>query len=164
MTHFREAEASDAEMMTEVQNAIHRAGLRESPVDIAFVKQRYLESAHVLACTVAVDDDGSVRGFQSLSRAWPGNPYDVEVGWGVIGTHIHPGAHRAGLGRRLFAETLRAARTAGLQHIDATIGEHSAPALAYYAALGFAPYRSLPGAVAHRFDLTGGDSADIREG
>lgn len=153
MTYLREAEATDAKGMAEVQNAIHRAGLRDAAVDTAVITERYLGPRHRLACTVAVDRTGALHGFQSLKRAWPGNPYGVEVGWGVIGTHIHPDAHRQGLGRRLFAESLRAARDAGLEHIDATIGEHSTPALAYYASLGFVAYRRIPGAIAHRFDL-----------
>mgnify|MGYP000336008762 CR=1 FL=1 len=127
MAELRPAEPSDAEDMAEVQNAIYRAGLRQSPVDITWVRERYLGEEHTVACTVAVQD-GRVVGFQSLKKAWPGNPYDVQVGWGIIGTHIHPNAGRTGLGRRLFAVSLAAAREAGLQHIDATIGADSAPA------------------------------------
>ncbi|MGC5627789.1 N-acetyltransferase family protein [Georgenia sp. Z1344] len=152
MTTIRPARPSDAEDMTEVQNAIHRAGLRESPVDVASVRERYLELEHVVACTVA-ERDGLVVGFQSLTRAWPGNPYDVTVGWGIIGTHIHPDAARSGLGRRLFVTTLAAARATGLRHIDATIGADNPPALSYYAAMGFTPYRPAGDAIPHRLDV-----------
>lgn len=106
------------------------------------------------------EQDGRVIGFQSLKRAWPDNPYDVAEGWGIIGTHIHPDAGRGGLGRKLFAESLAAAKAAGLQHIDATIGADNATigadneaGLAYYAAMGFVPYRDGDGAIPHRFDL-----------
>lgn len=149
---FRPAEPTDAEGMAEVQNAIHRAGLRQSPVDVALITERYLGVEHTVACTVA-EQDGRVVGFQSLKRAWPDNPYDVLVGWGIIGTHIHPDAGRSGIGRRLFAISLSAARAAGLRHIDATIGADSAPALAYYSAMGFVPYREGDGVIPHRFDL-----------
>src|SRR5699024_6077302 len=121
MTEIRPARPTDAEDMAEVQNAIHRAGLRASPVDVALVHRRYLGSEHRVACTVAAQE-GRVVGFQSLLRAWPQNPYDVAEGWAIIGTHIHPDAARSGLGRRLFAASLAAARAAGLRHIDATIG------------------------------------------
>lgn len=138
--------------MAEVQNAIYRAGLRASPVDDALIRERYLDTAHEVACTVA-EQDGRVVGFQSLKRAWPGNPYEVTEGWGVIGTHIRPDVGRNGLGRRLFPVSLAAARAAGLRHIDATISADNAPALAYYSAMGFVPYGERSDLVPHRFDL-----------
>lgn len=135
-----------------MQNAIFRAGLRASSVDVAQVRERYLDMEHRVACTVA-EQEGRIVGFQSLKRAWPGNPYDVADGWGIIGTHIRPDAGRSGLGRRLFATSLAAAKAAGLRHIDATIGVGNAPALAYYSAMGFTPYRESDDAIPHRFDL-----------
>jgi L-amino acid N-acyltransferase YncA len=152
MIEFREARPADVDAMVEVQNAIHRAGLRPSPVDAALVEERYFDVDHTISCTVA-DRDGVVVGFQSLKRAWPGNPYGVEPGWGIIGTHIHPDAGRSGIGRSLFARSLAAAEVAGLRHIDATIGADNPPGLAYYAAMGFVPYRDGDGAIPHRFDL-----------
>ncbi|USQ82285.1 GNAT family N-acetyltransferase [Ornithinimicrobium faecis] len=95
--------------MAEVQNAIYRAGLRASASDAALVRERHLDPEYRIACTVA-EREGRVIGFQSLKRAWPGNPYDVGEGWGIIGTHIHPEAGRTGLGRRLFATSLAAAK------------------------------------------------------
>lgn len=151
MHEVRAAHPADAEDMAEVQNAVFRAGLRAAPVDVDEVRARYF-SAHRVACTVA-EQAGRVVGFQSLSRAWPGNPYDVTVGWGIIGTHIHPDHGRSGLGRRLFDVTLAAAQTAGLRHIDATIGDGNAAGLAYYAAMGFVPYRTGDGTIPHRFDV-----------
>ena len=152
MTEIRSARATDAEEMAEVQNAIYRAGLRASPADVTLVRQRYLDLEYRVACTVA-EQEGQVVGFQSLKRAWPGNQYDVDEGWGIIGTHIHPEAGRSGLGRRLFTTSLEAAETAGLRHIDASIAVDNAPALAYYSALGFRPYQQGNGTIQHRFDL-----------
>lgn len=140
--------------MAAVQNAIHRAGLRASPVEADGVRAQYLDEAHSIACTVAVDD-GRVVGFQSLKRAWVDNPYDVPVGWGIIGTHIHSDAGRQGIGRRLFAVTRAAAEVAGLHQVDARIGADNAPGLAYYAALGFVPHRTGRGdsVIPHRYDI-----------
>lgn len=152
MTEIRPARLTDAEDMAEVQNAIYRAALRASPVDVALVRERYLDMEYSVACTVA-EQEGWVVGFQSLKRAWPGNPYDVAEGWGIIGTHIHPEAGRSGRGRRLFATSLAAAKAAGLRHIDASIGVDNSPALAYYAAMGFTPYREGSDTIAHRFDV-----------
>lgn len=152
MIDLRQARASDADAMADVQNAIFRAGLRDSGVDVDSIRERYLGGEHTVACTVA-ERDGRLVGFQSLKRAWHGNPYGVAEGWGIIGTHIHPEAGRSGIGRRLFAVSLAAARAAGLAHIDATIGASNAPALAYYAAMGFVPYREGTMAIPHRYDI-----------
>ncbi len=138
--------------MVEVQNAIYRAGLRASPVDDALVLERYLDATYRVACTVA-EEEGQVLGFQSLIRPRPDYPYEVPEGWGVIGTHIHPSAGRQGIGRRLIARSLSAAKAAGLRHIDASIAADNAPALAYYSAMGFVPYRQGGDVIPHRFDL-----------
>jgi hypothetical protein len=82
---------------------------------------------HSVACTVA-EKEGRVGGFQSLERVWPGNPYDVAEGWGIIGTHIPPDDGRNGLGRRLFATSLAAA-------------------------MGLTPCREGSDTIPHRFDV-----------
>jgi ribosomal protein S18 acetylase RimI-like enzyme len=152
MIQIRSARPTDAEEMAEVQNAIYRAGLRSSPVDVVMVRERYLDMEYRVACTVA-EQKGRVVAFQSLKRAWPGNPYDVPAGWGIIGTHVHPEAGRSGLGRRLFVESLAAVKAAGIRHVDASIGASNAPALAYYSAMGFTPYRKSGDTIAHRLDV-----------
>lgn len=152
MVEIRPARPADAEAMAEVQNAIYRAGLRATPVDVELIVERYLDTEHSVACSVA-EVESEVVGFQSLKRAWEGNPYDVAEGWGIIGTHIHPDVGRSGLGRRLFARSLTAAKAARLNHIDATIGSDNAPALAYYSAMGFIPYKDGNDAIPHRFDI-----------
>ena len=152
MIQIRQAATTDAEDMADVQNAIHRAGLRSNPVDAAIVRERYLDPGFRVACTVA-EQEGRVIAFQSLKLAWPDNPYDVAEGWGIIGTHVHPEVGRSGVGRRLFVESLAAARAAGIDHIDASIDATNEPALAYYSAMGFVPYLERGNAIAHRLDL-----------
>jgi GNAT superfamily N-acetyltransferase len=151
---IRGALESDADAMAEVQNAIHRAGLRATAVDPYTIRDRYLDEPHSIACTVAARED-VVVGFQSIKRAWEGNPYDVPAGWGIIGTHIHPDVGRQGLGRRLWAVTRSAVAEAGIRHIDASIGATNAPGLAYYSAIGFIPYRreQEADAIPHRYDM-----------
>lgn len=51
MMVLRAARSTDAEQMADVQNAIHRAGLRSSPVDAELVRERYLDSVHRIACS-----------------------------------------------------------------------------------------------------------------
>lgn len=152
MVQIRHATDKDAADMAEVQNAIYRAGLRSDPVDQDMVRARYLDMPYRVACTAA-EERGQVIAFQSLKWAWPDNPYDLADEWGIIGTHVHPQAGRSGLGRRLFEVSLAAATAAGMKHIDASIGEDNAPALAYYSAMGFAPYLQRGNAIAHRLDL-----------
>ncbi len=129
--------------MTAVQNEIFAAGLRKTPTDIETVRANYLTSDDRIQCTVAVNEDGRVLGFQSLRLATAaGNPYGVAEGWGIIGTHVSPTATRMGVGRALFAATLEAAKKAGLKDIDASIGADNALGLAYYEGIGFRTYRT----------------------
>lgn len=151
--HTRPAEAKDAPAMADIQNANHALGLRHQPTHADEVLARYITDPDRLACTVAVDGNGGILGFQSLKHARVGNPYEVTPDWGVIGTHIHPRAHRQGIGRTLFKVSVTAARQAGLRHIDATIGATNAGALAYYGAAGFVRYREHDGAICKRYDL-----------
>ena len=76
MTVIRPAAPTDADDMAEVQNAIYRAGLRSTPVDVEQIRERYLDQTYGIACPVA-EQDGRVIGSQSLKRAWPDNSYDV---------------------------------------------------------------------------------------
>lgn len=151
MIRFRQARPDDAEGMSLVLQALIATGQRQSPGDVDFVRDRYLNDPARLACTLAQDDDGRILGFQSLKRAGPGNPYGTPVGWGIIGTHIAPWAHRRGVGRGLFAVTRDAIAAAGLPHVEATIGLQNAQGRAYYAAMGFATWRETPEVDARAF-------------
>ena len=153
---YRQAELSDAAGVSAVLEALRRAGKRRKAGDAAFVGAHYIRHPDQLACTVATDETGVVLGFQSLKRAVPGNPYRAPVGWGVIGTHIHPEAARCGIGRELFAVTRAAAAQAGLLAIDALIGAENAEGLGYYAAMGFVTHRHEPGGVRKAFHLPRG--------
>lgn len=150
----RPATPADAADMSRVLQAIIAATGRERPNDIAFVLRQYVENPASIRCSVAIDDTERLLGFQSLVRATPGNRYDVPDGWGIIGTHIGPDAHRQGVGKVLFAASLAAARLAGIVAIDAYIGADNATGLAYYEAMGFATYREPPGIVQKVYRLS----------
>lgn len=120
---------------------------RDRPNDEAFVTRQYLANPASIRCTVAVDGAGDVLGFQSLVRAEVGNCYDVPEGWGIIGTHISPRAHRQGTGKMLFRSSREAAELAGLNKIDAYIGADNPSGLRYYGAMGFLTYREPEGIV-----------------
>ncbi|MCK8483238.1 GNAT family N-acetyltransferase [Aliiroseovarius sp. S2029] len=131
-------------------------GKRSRPWDEAFVRDYYINNPDGIRCSVAVDDDGTILGMQALSLAVPDNIYGVTPGWGIIGTHVNPSAARRGVGKALLAATIKAARDAGLMHIDATIGATNAEGLGYYEAMGFRTYRTKDGAVCKRFRVPQG--------
>lgn len=137
----RQAVAEDAEAMSEVLVEIVAKTGRQRRTEPSFVISNYIDHPEGVRCTVAVDEQNNLFGFQSLIRSWPGNPYGVPPGWGIIGTHISPRAHRKGVGTALFAVTKVAAEAAGLLNIDAFIGRDNASALRYYEAMGFREYR-----------------------
>lgn len=145
---IREAAAADAQDMSDVLEELVSAGKRSNRADREFVLSRYITDPNRIRCSVALDEDGTILGFQSLKWAREGNPYDTPVGWGIIGTHVRPSAARRGVGRALFAASETAARDAGLTEIEAFIGSDNQAALIYYEAMGFGAYRWPDGVVA----------------
>ncbi|WP_230770147.1 GNAT family N-acetyltransferase [Sphingomonas sp. Leaf4] len=143
----RLASTSDAAALCRVLREIIEHTGRERPSDEAFVIRQYLANPASIRCTVAIDTAGEVVGFQSLLRAEGGNRYDVPAGWGIIGTHISPRAHRQGVGSALFRSSREAAEQAGLETIDACIAADNASGLRYYEAMGFRTYREPVGIV-----------------
>jgi len=111
------------------------------------VTRQYIANPASIRCTVAIDDEGVVLGFQSLVRAEAGNRYEVPVGWGIIGTHISPRARRKGVGSALFRSSRKAAGQSELENIDAYIGADNQSGLRYYEAMGFQTYRTPEGIV-----------------
>ncbi len=154
MIDIRSAVPADADGIAEVLEALRQAGRRKTAGDAAFVRETYIENSNRIACSVAVDAAGRLLGFQSLQIAPEGNSYGAPVGWGVIGTHLHPDASGQGIGRALFAVTRAAAEDARLPAIDAQIGADNAQGLGYYSAMGFVDYRETPTAVGKKLVLT----------
>lgn len=153
MLNIRTARLEDAAAMTAVQNEIFAAGLRKTPRDIKTIVDVYLVREDNIQCTVAEDGEGRILGFQSLTHARAGNPYGVAEGWGIIGTHVSPSAARQGIGSALFLATLEAAKAAGLDSIDASIGADNPLGQGYYEAMGFRTYRTPDGLVCKAYHL-----------
>ena len=151
MITVREAVASDAKGMSAVLEPIIRGWNSDRRYDPEHILERYITDPQRVRCSVAVDASGEILGFQSLKRAFAGNPYDVTTGWGIIGTYVKPGLGRRGVGTALFAASLEAARAAGLPAIDASIGETNQLGLAYYEAMGFREYRRHGSAICKRY-------------
>lgn len=147
MLEVRAARTGDAGEMSAILAPILAGWNSDRPSAPAHVLAHYIEHSDRIACSVAVDAAGEILGFQSLKAARPGNPYGLPEGWGIIGTYVRATAGRQGVGKALFAASLRAAKAAGVSEIDATIGADNALGLGYYEALGFRTYREKPGAV-----------------
>ncbi|WP_217355403.1 GNAT family N-acetyltransferase [Ruegeria arenilitoris] len=149
---IRQAGLDDVQGISDVLHEITAAGKRTRPSDPGFVLTNYVGHPDQLTCVLALSET-RLLGFQSMKRAVAANPYGVQVGWGIIGTHIRPSAARCGVGRALFQATLKVATEQGIPAIDATIAASNAEGLAYYAAMGFIDYRSHEGAVCKAYTV-----------
>ncbi|SHG82294.1 GNAT family N-acetyltransferase [Marivita hallyeonensis] len=149
----REALAEDAAAMSQILRDILSVWKSERPSSVAHVSTHYVNHPDRLRCSVAVDDDGEILGFQSLKRATEVNAYGLPEGWGIIGTYVNAKAAGRGVGKALFASSLDAAREANVTEIDATIGAANESGLAFYDAIGFHTYQSKPGAVCKKYTL-----------
>jgi L-amino acid N-acyltransferase YncA len=142
---IRQATPADSAAISRMLQALTAADRRTRPSDVDFVRDNYVFARNGVSCFLAMAADGTVLGLQSLKVAEPGNEWNVEPGWGIIGTHVSPAAPRRGIGRALFAETRKAALAAGLTRIDASIGANNAEGRAYCEAMGFRTYRTPAG-------------------
>lgn len=149
----REATAEDAAAMSQILRDILTIWESERPSSVTHVLGHYVDHPDRLRCSVAVDDNGEILGFQSLKRATEGNAYGLPSGWGIIGTYVDAKAAGRGVGKALFASSLDAARAANVTEIDATIGASNESGLAFYDAIGFRTYQTKPGAVCKKYTL-----------
>ena len=122
-------------------------------------REWFISGESVVSCFVAVDSDGSIVGFQSLSR------YDsLPYGWVDIATFASRSRHKSGVGGALFARMREVAAKLGFSAINATIRVENVGGLAYYGRMGFETYLVEGGdpqaqgrvfnRVHKRFDLT----------
>jgi ribosomal protein S18 acetylase RimI-like enzyme len=130
-----------AERYAEGFNAVLDAVARERRY-IGFVEGPSLESTREFVRSIL-----GGAGVQLLAV----NPHDVVVGWcdivrnthdgfrhvGRLGMGLLPDYRERGLGRRLVAEALRAARQAGIERVELEVFASNERAIAFYRALGF---------------------------
>ena len=150
---IRPAQKEDAAGVAGVLHDLVIAGKRNKRDDPDFALAHYITHPNRIECHVAESEDGRILGFQSIKLAKSGNEYGAPVGWALIGTHITPKAARRGIGKALFAFTLRAARKAHVPAIEAFIGQTNLAGQAFYDALGFVDYRRTEDAICKSFDL-----------
>ncbi len=149
----RQAVMGDASEISLFLEQLASLGKRSIPSDPDFVRTHYIEHTDNIQCAVAEDEDGTILGLQILKIASEGNTYGVDVGWGIIGTHVKPDAARRGVGKTLFVATRKVAIDAGLKRIDATIAATNSDGISYYAALGFRTYRTPDGKICKYFEV-----------
>lgn len=144
--------------MCQLLNAIIREGgttAHREPFSEDKMIALYVEAPLGIACTVAAEGD-DILGFQSLE--WPDHHWSgdnaLPAGWAVIATYVAQAAHGRGIGRLLFADTIKAAKKASVKTIHATIRHENTGGLAYYSRMGFVDYRQYDETCAKRFDLT----------
>jgi GNAT superfamily N-acetyltransferase len=150
---LRLARPEDATALAHAFDAIRDTGIRSWTKDADAILADYIANPDRIAVHVALLDEVPC-GLQSLKRSDGDNPWGVPAGWGIIGTHLSPALHGRGVGRRLFARSLEAARAAGLTEIAASISARSPQALGYYRAMGFRPDRHEADVIHHRYELS----------
>jgi len=144
-TRIRPAVPGDALQMAVLINRIIAIGgttAQQTPMTSDRMRAHYLLPEGVVSVQVAITN-GRLSGFQSLS--WQTNPDDpMPDGWAVIASFVAPDRGRLGIGQKLWSATRRAAVTAGVQTIDATIRADNVGGLKYYGGLGFTDYTEIP--------------------
>lgn len=158
---------ADTEGMCSLLNEIIRVGgttaiTKELSPDE--MRDWFISGETVVSCFVAVDSDGAIAGFQSLSTYG-----SLPAGWVDIATFASRSRHKSGVGSALFARTREAASKLGFSAINATIRVVNEGGLAYYSRMGFTTYLVEEGdpqaqgrvfnRVHKRFDLGQTDSA-----
>ena len=144
----RHATPEDAPAMCAILNAIIAIGgttAYEEPFDPATMTANYITAPLLIRCTLA-ERDGQATGFQALWHADTArtDPGALPPGWAAIASFVKVGLTGQGIGRRLFADTLTAARAAGIGSIDATIRADNRSGLTFYTALGFRDFAVIP--------------------
>jgi L-amino acid N-acyltransferase YncA len=141
----RPATPKDATAMAALLNEIIAIGgttAYEEPFSSESMDHHYVSARNLIACTVA-EQDGELLGFQGLF--WPTEEDPLPSGWAFIATFARVGRTGGGVGRVLFAETVKAARGAGVRNIDATIRADNTSGLAFYGRMGFTDYGCVAG-------------------
>ena len=135
---IRIAHCDDIEGMRTLLNEIIRVGgttAITSELSPDEMREWFISGENVISCFVAVDSDGFVVGFQSLSKY-----ATLPAGWVDIATFASRSRHKSGVGSALFAHTRDAASQLRFSAINATIRVENVGGLAYYSRMGFATY------------------------
>ena len=135
---IRPAVDADVEGMRALLNEIIRVGGTTaitnelSPDEI---REWFISGAAVVSCFVAVDSEGAIAGFQSLSTYG-----SLPARWLDIATFARRSRHKSGVGSALFARTHEASSKLGFSAIKASVRVDNVGGLAYCSRMGFETY------------------------
>ena len=132
---IRAARPADAPEMTAILNEIIAIGgttAFEDPQSVEDVAAEFITRATLICSHVALDAKGRVAGFQYLNR---NAAYGPDIG--DIATFARQSPKTPGVGTALFQATRAAARSAGLNALNAKIRADNVSGLAYYSKMGF---------------------------
>ena len=135
---IRPAVVADIEGMRTLLNEIIRVGgttAITNELSPDEMRDWFITGENVVCCFVAVDSDGTIVGFQSLSKY-----ATLPAGWVDIATFASRSRHKSGVGSALFARAREAASKLGFAAINATIRVVNEGGLAYYSRMGFETY------------------------
>ena len=141
------AQPSDAKAMCDLLNPIIEEGSTTAHRNL-FDSERMIRThieAPLLIRTTLASEGAELLGFQLLEWADPEyeGPEAIPETWAVIASFVQSGRQGLGIGRLLWRETLLAAKSAGVEVIDASIRSDNVPGLAYYSGLGFRDYSTI---------------------
>ncbi|MHA1523951.1 MAG: GNAT family N-acetyltransferase [Alphaproteobacteria bacterium] len=155
--YIRAALKQDACAMASILNEIISIGgttAHRQPFDEQSVIKDFISPQLGISCFVAIDGS-CFLGFQALEWSdpnWPGdNPLPAD--WAIVATFVDARAHKRGVGRKLFANTAKTAKEAGVCFIDATIRKENKGGQAFYQRIGFKKYRTTVESISKRFSL-----------
>lgn len=114
----------------------------ETPFTREAMEVEYITSPGVMSCFVAEDGE-QLLGFQGLFS--PNDDDPARSDWGYIATFADVRSTGRGVGRKLLAATIAAARDAGVSTIDATIRADNTSGLGFYERMGFRDYDRIVG-------------------
>jgi L-amino acid N-acyltransferase YncA len=141
--NIRPVIATDAEATRTLLNEIIRVGgttAITNELSPHEMREWFISGKAVVSCFVAVDSDGTIVGFQSLSTYG-----GVPAGWVDIATFANRSHHQSGVGTALFPYTRDIASKLGFSTINASIRVDNEGGLAYYSRMGFETYSTEDG-------------------
>lgn len=153
--HIRAVQKQDAPAMARILNDIIAIGgttAYRQPFDEQGISDVFIAPKLAISCFVAIDGT-QLLGFQSLEWCNPNSPGDdaLPADWALIATYVKSDASGQGVGRKLFTQTAKAAKDAGVHFIDATIRMENTGGQAFYQGVGFTVYRTGKETVSKRF-------------
>jgi RimJ/RimL family protein N-acetyltransferase len=131
----RDARPEDLPALVEAARASLREEGRPDPFDgdpEGF--RRWVRGRLPRACVALEDGRVAFVGYADVRRP---------EGWLLQGVYTWPRARRRGLARRGVASLCRRAFAGGAEHVQLSVVEGNAPAVALYAGLGFRPFARL---------------------